>query len=53
MSRGPRQGVVDLSCRVHGLGDLYVAGSSVFPIASAGAPTLTIPALALRLRSVA
>lgn len=49
MSRSPRQGVVDERCRVHGLGNLYVAGSSVFPTAGAGTPTLTILALALRL----
>lgn len=31
---GPQQaslGVVDANCRVHGMGNLYVAGSSTFP----------------------
>jgi choline dehydrogenase-like flavoprotein len=40
---------VDRDCRVHGLANLYVAGSSVFPTAGASNPTLTIVALALRL----
>ena len=31
MHADPRQGVVDPDCRVHGLANLYVAGSSVFP----------------------
>jgi len=34
---------------VHGIGNLYVAGSSVFPTGGAAPPTLTIVALALRL----
>jgi choline dehydrogenase-like flavoprotein len=49
MSPDPRRGVVDAHCRVHGVANLYVAGSSVFPTAGAGTPTLTILALALRL----
>ena len=49
MHRDPRQGVVDEHCRVHGTGNLYVAGSSVFPTAGWAPPTLTIVALALRL----
>ncbi len=44
-----RQGVVDEHCRVHGLSNLYVAGSSVFPTAGQANPTLTLIALALRL----
>jgi choline dehydrogenase-like flavoprotein len=43
------QGVVDSDCRVHGLANLYVAGSSVFPTSGYANPTLTIVALALRL----
>jgi choline dehydrogenase-like flavoprotein len=49
MSNDPRQGVVDDRCRVHGVSNLYVAGSSVFPTGGTAAPTLTIVALALRL----
>ena len=49
MHRDPAQGVVDANCRVHGLANLYVAGSSVFPTGGASNPTLTIVALALRL----
>jgi choline dehydrogenase-like flavoprotein len=49
MADDPRQGVVDRQCRVHGVANLYVAGSSVFPTAGSANPTLTIVALALRL----
>jgi choline dehydrogenase-like flavoprotein len=49
MADGPERGVVDPHCRVHGVGNLYVAGSSVFPTGGAANPTLTIVALALRL----
>ena len=45
----PAQGVVDANCRVHGLANLFVAGSSVFPTYGAVNPTLTIIALAFRL----
>ncbi len=49
MSRDPRQGVVDADCRVHGMGNLYIGGSSVFPSTGFANPTLTIVQLALRL----
>lgn len=49
MSASPRDGVVDTDCRVHGIRNLYVAGSSVFPCAGHANPTLTIVALAERL----
>ncbi len=49
MSHDPRQGVVDADCRVHGVDNLFVAGSSVFPCARHKNPTLTIVALTLRL----
>jgi choline dehydrogenase-like flavoprotein len=49
MHDDPRQGVVDRNCRVHGIDNLYVAGSSVFPTSGAANPTLTIVALSLRL----
>lgn len=46
----PRFGVVDENCRVHGLTNIYVAGSSVFPNSIGYAnPTLTLLALAVRL----
>lgn len=41
--------VVDANCRVHGIDNLYIAGSSVFPTCGSANPTLTILALALRL----
>jgi choline dehydrogenase-like flavoprotein len=43
------KGVVDADCRVHGIRNLYVAGSSVFPTYGCSNPTLTVVALALRL----
>ena len=49
MHADPRHGVVDADCRVHGIDNLYVAGSSVFSTCGAANPTLTIVALALRL----
>ncbi len=49
MHRDPRSGVVDRDCRVHGLANLYVAGSSVFPTGGFANPTLTIVAMTLRL----
>lgn len=49
MHSDPRQGVVDAQCRVHGMVNLYVAGSSVFPTGGYANPTLTLVALALRL----
>jgi len=44
-----RSGVVDADCRVHGVRNLFVAGSSVFPTGGYANPTLTIVALAIRL----
>ena len=49
ISEDPRRGVVDADCRVHGIRNLFVAGSSVFPTSGYANPTLTIMALALRL----
>jgi choline dehydrogenase-like flavoprotein len=49
MHDSPRQGVVDRDCKVHGIANLYVAGSSVFPTVGANFPTITIVALTLRL----
>jgi choline dehydrogenase-like flavoprotein len=49
MSDDPRYGVVDKHCRVHGVSNLFLAGSSVFPTAGHANPTLTIVALSIRL----
>ena len=49
MAENPKNGVVDPNCRVHGLENIYIAGSSVFPTGGAVNPTLTIVALALRM----
>ena len=49
MHSDPRRGVVNPDGRVHGIANLYVAGSSVFPTSGAANPTLTILALSLRL----
>jgi len=49
MHDSPRHGVVDRNCRLHDIGNFYVAGSSVFPTAGANFPTFTLVALALRL----
>ncbi len=49
MHRDPRKGVVDENSRVHGLANLFIAGSSVFPTYSFDDPTMTIVALSLRL----
>jgi choline dehydrogenase-like flavoprotein len=49
MHADPKRGVVDADGRVHGLANLFVAGSSVFPTSGVVNPTFTIVALALRL----
>jgi choline dehydrogenase-like flavoprotein len=49
MHDNPRNGVVNADCRVHGVPNLFIAGSSVFPTGGYANPTLTIVALALRL----
>jgi choline dehydrogenase-like flavoprotein len=49
MGNDPRDSVVDSDCRVHGIDNLYIASSSVFPTSSQANPTLTILALTLRL----
>ena len=48
MSADPRRGVTDGWGRVHGLPNLHIAGSSLFPTGGWANPTLTILALALR-----
>jgi choline dehydrogenase-like flavoprotein len=48
MASDPRRGVTDGWGRVHGLPNLHVAGSSLFPTGGWANPTLTILALSLR-----
>jgi choline dehydrogenase-like flavoprotein len=49
MDSSEKRGVVDANCKVHGVSNLYIAGSSVFTASGSANPTLTIIALALRL----
>ncbi|WP_095588514.1 GMC oxidoreductase [Actibacterium ureilyticum] len=49
MSNDPRTGVVDANCKAHGISNLYISSSSVFPTHGAATPTLTITAMAIRL----
>lgn len=49
MADAPREGVVDRDLRVHGMDNLHVAGSSVFPTGGWAFPTFTLVALSLRL----
>ena len=45
----PRQGVVDANAKVHGVRNLFVAGSSVFSTGGYANPTFTLLALSVRL----
>ena len=49
MSRDPKTGVVDENCKVHGVSNLFISSSAVFPTSGTFNPTLTILALAMRL----
>ena len=49
MHADPKQGVVDGDGKVHGIANLFVAGSAVFPTYGASNPTLNLIALTLRL----
>src|SRR5262249_43022794 len=49
MAASRQDGVVDANCRVHGVQNLYIASSSVFPTTGVANPTLTVTALALRI----
>ncbi len=49
MHRDPALGVVDPDGRVHGMDNLFLAGSSVLPSAGFANPVLTLVALCLRL----
>jgi choline dehydrogenase-like flavoprotein len=49
MDDNQARGVVDANCRVHGMSNLFVAGSSVFPTGGFANPTFTIVTLSIRL----
>ncbi|MEM8987367.1 MAG: GMC family oxidoreductase [Pseudomonadota bacterium] len=49
MAADPKHGVVDANCRTFDIGNLYVAGSSVFPTYGKANPTLNLLALTMRL----
>lgn len=49
MGATPREGVVDTDCKVHGVANLHLAGSAVFPTSGHANPTYLIVCLALRL----
>ncbi|MDR7376898.1 choline dehydrogenase-like flavoprotein [Rhodoferax ferrireducens] len=51
MGADPKTSVVDKNCAVHGLPNLHIASSAVFPTSSQANPTLMIVAMALRLAS--
>ena len=48
MASDAKHGVTDGDGKVHGIANLYIAGSSLFPTSGWANPTLTILALALR-----
>tara|TARA_R110002110_G_scaffold239506_5_gene455467 strand:- start:3066 stop:4661 length:1596 start_codon:yes stop_codon:yes gene_type:complete len=49
MGSDPKLSVADGDCRVHGMSNLFIAGSSLYPTGATVNPTLTIVALAVRL----
>ncbi|MEM9357001.1 MAG: GMC family oxidoreductase [Pseudomonadota bacterium] len=49
MSADEKEGVVDRDCKVHGVANLFIGGSSVFPTVGNDMPTLTVVALAHRM----
>jgi choline dehydrogenase-like flavoprotein len=49
MANDSSEGVVDRNCRVFGIGNLFIGGSSVFPTGGNANPTFTLLALARRL----
>ncbi len=49
MSADPKDGVVDPNLKVHDVGNLYIAGSSVFPTAGQSGPTMMLIGMAYRL----
>jgi len=49
MHNNSKKGVVDSNCKVHGINNLFIAGSSCFPTAGAVNPTFSIVAISIRL----
>ena len=49
MHDSPRLGVTNPDCGVHGVANLFVGGSAVFPTGGHSNPTLTLIALCMRL----
>ena len=49
MGSDPMTSVVDVNCKLHGVGNVFVTGSSVFPTSGYANPNATIVALAIRL----
>lgn len=49
MDSDPKKGVVNTDCKIHGISNLFVAGSACFPTAGAPNPTLTLTALSIKL----
>jgi choline dehydrogenase-like flavoprotein len=49
MHDNAKQGVTDADGRVHGIGNLFVSGSGLFPTYGASNPTMNLVALTLRL----
>jgi choline dehydrogenase-like flavoprotein len=49
MGTDPSKSVVDSNCQVHGINNLFVAGSACYATSAAPNPTLTLVALSLRL----
>lgn len=49
MGEDPARSVVDADARVHGIDNLYIAGSSIFPTVGSANPTLTLVATSLKL----
>ena len=52
MSADPSTGVVDAQGRVHGMANLYISSSSVFPTMGYANPTLTIGAMSIRMADI-
>jgi len=52
MGADPARSVVDCTCAVHGVADLYVCDTSIFPSQTAVNPQLTLMAVAARLAGI-